>query len=108
MKAWDIYSYQPAGWPEPNPVVIVSHPGRVANKPDVEVLLCTSKRLTRAQGPGETVLDEADGLDWPTLCKCDLIHAIAKGELRQRRGQVTPERRRQIIREIMRAHDWLS
>jgi hypothetical protein len=29
MKAWEIWSYQPAGWPEPHPAVIVSGPARV-------------------------------------------------------------------------------
>jgi hypothetical protein len=28
MKAWEIWSYQPAGWPEPHPAVIVSGPAR--------------------------------------------------------------------------------
>jgi hypothetical protein len=34
MKAWEIFSWQAPGWPEPYPAVIVSHPDRVANKPD--------------------------------------------------------------------------
>lgn len=43
MKAFDIYSWPPPGWPEPYPAVIVSNPDRVANKPEVEVLMCSSK-----------------------------------------------------------------
>jgi hypothetical protein len=39
MKAWDIFSWQAPGWPEPHPVVIVSHPDRVAQKPDVTVII---------------------------------------------------------------------
>jgi hypothetical protein len=35
MKPFDIFSWQPSGWPEPHPCVIVSHPDRVAGKPDV-------------------------------------------------------------------------
>jgi hypothetical protein len=40
MKAWDIFNWQAPGWPEPHPAVIVSHPERVANKPDVTVIMC--------------------------------------------------------------------
>jgi hypothetical protein len=40
MKAWEIYSYQHPGWPEPHPAVIVSHPDRVTLKPEVTILLC--------------------------------------------------------------------
>ena len=108
MKAWDIYSYQPAGWNEPHPAVLISHPQRVANKPDIELLMCTSHRASRSARPGEVILDEADGLDWPTLCKCDLIHTAAKSDLKQRRGHVGRERRQEIIRQIITWHDWLT
>ena len=37
MKAWEIYSYQHPGWPEPHPAVIVSHPDRVTLKPEVTI-----------------------------------------------------------------------
>jgi mRNA-degrading endonuclease toxin of MazEF toxin-antitoxin module len=107
MKAWEIWSYQPPGWPDPHPAVIVSAPSRVANKPDVNVLMCSSKQATRQAMPNEVILDASDGLNWPTLCKCDLLHLVAKDELKQRRGTVTPERRKQIIATINRANDWV-
>jgi mRNA-degrading endonuclease toxin of MazEF toxin-antitoxin module len=107
MKAWEIWSCQPAGWDEAHPAVIVSHPLRVANKPEVDVVMCSSRRAQRAPKPHEVVLDESDGLDWPTLCKCDLLHTFAQSDLKQRRGTVSAERRRQIIATINRAHDWV-
>src|ERR1039458_7177242 len=48
------------------------HPDRASKKPDVEVVLCSTQRAQRRAEPHELILDEADGLDWPTLCKCDL------------------------------------
>jgi hypothetical protein len=107
MKAWEIWSYQPSGWPEPHPAVIVSSPSRVANKPDLNILMCSSKQATRAAMPNEVILDASDGLNWPTLCKCDLFHLITKTELKTRRGLVTEERRRQIIATINRANGWI-
>jgi mRNA-degrading endonuclease toxin of MazEF toxin-antitoxin module len=106
MKPFDIYSWQPAGWPEPHPAVIVSHPDRVAHKPTVEVLMCSSQSAQRQALPGEIILDTADGLDWPTLCKCDLIHAVAKADLKNRRGTVSAARRAQMIRTVISAHAW--
>ncbi len=106
MKAWDIFSWQPPGWPEPHPAIIVSHPDRVAYKPDVTVLVCTSRRAARQPEPNEVILDASDGLDWPTLCKCDLLYTIRKADLHNRRGAVSAERRRQIIATINRANGW--
>lgn len=107
MTAWEIWNCQPAGWNEPHLVVIVSHPLRVANKPEVDVVMCSTRRAQRSPGPHEVLLDEADGLDWPTLCRCDLLHTLARTDLTRCRGTVTPERRRQIIATIHRAHGWV-
>jgi len=101
VKPWDIYSWQAPGWPEPHPAVIISEANRVAIKPQVNVLLCSSKETKRPAGPTEVILDSADGLDWPTLCKCDLIYSVEKAALSNRRGEVTPERRRDIARRVI-------
>ena len=85
----------------------MSHPDRVANKPDVTVLICASRRSTRQPEPNEVILDANDGLDWPTLCKCDLLYTTRKANLVNRRGAVTAERRRQIIATINRVNGWL-
>lgn len=105
MRQWDIYTYDP-GYGN-HPVVIVSHPDRVGNKRDVEILICSSQRANRAATPTEVMLDSAHGLNWETICKCDLIVSVSKSDLHQPRGQVTSERRRQIISTIIRSHDWV-
>ena len=69
MKDWDIFSWQAPGWPEPHPAVIVSHPDRVANKPDVTVIICASRRATRQPAPNEVVLDANDGLASRLTCQ---------------------------------------
>jgi hypothetical protein len=107
MKAWDIYSFQPPNWPQAHPAVIVSHPQRFANKREVNVLMCSSQAASRPPEANEVILDQSDGLDWPTLCKCDLLHAVEKFELNNFRGRVTAERRRQIIAAINRSNGWL-
>ena len=101
MKPWDIYSYQIPGVLEPHPAVVLGHVDRVANKPQVNILLCTSQRAGRPALAHEVLLNGADGLDWETLCKCDIIHVVEKAQLNRRRGQVCIERRRQIAAKVI-------
>lgn len=104
MRQWDIYTYDP-GYGN-HPAVIVSHPTRIANKSDVEILVCSSQRANRPVNSTEVLLDSADGLNWETICKCDLILSVDKCDLIQPRGKVTHERQRQIIGTIIRSHNW--
>jgi mRNA-degrading endonuclease toxin of MazEF toxin-antitoxin module len=101
MKPWDIYTWE---FPEAeaHPAVILGTETRIAHKPKVNVLLCFSKRATRKAEALEIMLDQADGLDWETLCKCDLIFAVPKAQLTRKRGSVTHERRRQIVERVIR------
>jgi hypothetical protein len=49
----------------------------------------------------EAVLDDADGLNWKTLCRCDLLFTVEKSSLTNKRGAVTHERRHEIARKII-------
>jgi hypothetical protein len=49
----------------------------------------------------EVLLDEADGLDLKTLCRCDLLFTVEKNQLGRRRGIITPSRRPEIARKII-------
>ena len=101
MKQWDIYTWQfPFG---KHPVVILSHPARVDHKPVVNVLKCSSQKAGRSPQENEVLLDRADGLDWETLCQCDLIYILEKKELSERRGSVSRARRRAIISRILQS-----
>ncbi|MGO8839481.1 MAG: type II toxin-antitoxin system PemK/MazF family toxin [Limisphaerales bacterium] len=108
MKVFDIFMWQPAKWPEAHPCVIISHPDRVARKEAVEVLMCSTKRAGREPEPTEFLLDQSDGLDWPTLCKCDLIYSVLKADLKGHKGNVSDERRGPLIRKLIAAHDWAA
>jgi hypothetical protein len=79
----------------------------VANKPEVTVLMCASQQAARPAEPHEVLLDQADGLNWPTLCKCDLLYAVKKSALTRFRGVVTAERKQQIIATTHRANGWV-
>jgi len=105
MKPWDIYTYdfQDAG---PHPAVIVSHPDRVTHAAWVNVLICTTQRASRPPKENEVRLNGADGLDWETLCRCDVLWLVEKLKLSAKRGNVSRVRRRQIVDKINAAMGW--
>ena len=105
MKAWDIYTFDFAG-AGPHPAVIVSHPDRVAHADWVNVLIYTTQRAARPPRETEVRLNGADGLDWETLCRCDLLWLVEKSKLTGKRGSVCRVRRRQIVDKINAAMGW--
>jgi mRNA-degrading endonuclease toxin of MazEF toxin-antitoxin module len=102
MNPWDIYT-----WTFPDavehPAVILGTDERVKNKPMLNVLLCSSVRANRAAQATEVILDAADGLDWPTLCKCDLVYSVPASQLSRHRGAVAMEHRREVALRLIRA-----
>lgn len=102
MKPWDIYTFD---FPDigAHPAVILGTPERTAAKPKLNVLLCQSKRATRRAEINEIILDAEDGLDWETLCKCDLVYVVNREMLKNKRGEVTVERRRQMAEKLIRS-----
>ncbi len=99
MKQWDIWTcdFDVAG---AHTAVIVSHPDRVSRAPLLNVLIGSSQRATREARENEVVLDGADGLDWATLVKCDLMYLVEKDRLYRRRGIVSAVRRRALVGRI--------
>lgn len=99
MNQWDIWTYDfpSAG---AHPAIIVSHPDRVARASMVNILIASSHRANRPPRENEVLLNGADGLDWETLVKCDLMYLVERERLFQRRGSVTEARRRQIIHRL--------
>jgi hypothetical protein len=49
----------------------------------------------------EVQLDKADGLDWESAVRCDLIHLLERDRFLERRGRVIPERQIQISRKLI-------
>lgn len=101
VHPWDVVDY-PFAWGT-HPAVVVSNAQRCARKPEIVVLACRTMRpeTTREAAENETLLDAADGLDWKTLCRCDLLFTVAKDKFVRKRGQVGAERQRDIGRKII-------
>lgn len=100
MKPWEIWDSPLFGG---HPCVIVSNARRVELKSRVVVLKCTTLR------PGQpfkthalnTTLDTEDGLQTETVCECDLFYTVDKSDLKNRRGEVSWERQRDIARKMI-------
>jgi mRNA-degrading endonuclease toxin of MazEF toxin-antitoxin module len=104
MSSWEIWTYD---FPVegPHPCVVFTNAARLAHPAfdRVNVLLCRTLRgpLQRDLSPVEIILDRADGLDRETLCRVDALHFVLKSGLREQRGVVGRERRRQICQRIL-------
>ena len=101
MRQWEIYLF-PFREEKPHPAVIISNDERCVNH-DLEyvnALICTSARVNREAKKNEVILNAADGLDWKTAVRCDVIYLLPKGEFQERRGKVSPQRRVAIARKI--------
>lgn len=68
---------------------------------EVNALLCTSAQVNRGAKSTEEVLDEADGLGWKTMVRCDKIHLLPKAGFDDKKGSVTNERRYLIARKMV-------
>jgi mRNA-degrading endonuclease toxin of MazEF toxin-antitoxin module len=102
MRQWEIFMF-PFNTERRHPAVIISNEETCQN-PDIEevnALLCTSAKVNRGPKSTEEVLDEADGLDWKTLVRCDRIYLLAKARFDDRKGAVIADRRILIARRIV-------
>lgn len=101
MRQWEIYLF-PFEEEQPHPAVIVSNEERCVNHglEYVNALICTSAKLNREPKKNEVILNAADGLDWKTAVRCDVIYLLPKEEFGEHRGKVSPQRRTAIARKI--------
>ena len=101
MRQWEIYLF-PLEREKPHPAVIISNDERCLNGDldYVNALICTSAKVNRDAKKNEVILNGADGLDWKTAVRCDMIYLLPKAEFQERRGKVTSARRVAIARKL--------
>jgi len=102
MRQWDVFMF-PFSKEKRHPAVIISNDETCQNSDldEVNALLCTSAKVNRGPKQNEEQLDEADGLDWKTLVRCDRIYLLPKVQFDDRKGSVTDERRHSIARKMV-------
>jgi mRNA-degrading endonuclease toxin of MazEF toxin-antitoxin module len=101
VRQWEIHLF-PFEKEKPHPAVIISNDERCLNNDldYVNALICTSAKVNREAKKNEAILDGADGLDWKTAVRCDVIYLLPKAEFKEHRGKVTSPRRVAIARKI--------
>jgi PemK-like, MazF-like toxin of type II toxin-antitoxin system len=103
MKQWDIFIFPHPSSEDPHPCVILSNDGICKNQQleFVNVLICSTVRPpNRPQKANEVYLNEADGLDWKTLVKCDFIYVFTKADAGAFRGHVCAQHIIEIRRKL--------
>ena len=107
VTQWDIFTAKV--WDKDHPVVVLT-PSGLCRQPFLNVLGCSTLYSTRqANLRHEIILDEADGLERPTLCKLSPIQVVEAGALHLRRGRVCAERQRQTGAQLIRLYGlWLG
>jgi hypothetical protein len=101
VRQWEIYLF-PFEEAQLHAAVILSNDERCLND-DLEyvnTLICSSVKLTREAKENEVILNSADGLNWKTAVRCDVIYLLPKAEFQELRGKVTAPRRIAIGRKI--------
>jgi mRNA-degrading endonuclease toxin of MazEF toxin-antitoxin module len=88
MKQWDIFLF-PFDEEKSHPVVILSPDERIEDRKFINGLLVTTLRGDATLIPTEVLLNGADGLDWESACRCDLIHRLEKHRFREKCGTVS-------------------
>jgi mRNA-degrading endonuclease toxin of MazEF toxin-antitoxin module len=101
VRQWEIYLF-PFQAEAPHPAVVLSDDEQCLNRDikSVNVLICTSAKLNRGPKLHEVILNGEDGLDWKTAVRCNVIYLVPKANFREKRGTVSPARRRAIARKI--------
>jgi mRNA-degrading endonuclease toxin of MazEF toxin-antitoxin module len=102
FRQWDILMF-PFSKEKRHPAVIISNDETCENNDveEVNALLCTSAKVNRGPKATEEILDEADGLDWKTMVRCDRIYLLPKARFDDKKGTVTEERRHLVARKMV-------
>src|SRR6266478_4818223 len=105
MKPWEVWQC-PFPWGD-HPAVILSNSVRVARKQEIVILSCRTMQPGTFRDPVETecLLDEADGMSWKTICRCDLLYTINKSILKYHLGEVTFQPRKDNAQKIQEGLD---
>jgi mRNA-degrading endonuclease toxin of MazEF toxin-antitoxin module len=105
VNQWEIYDY-PFAEEGIHPVLIISNPARAGNRDFVEVngLFCQTARPHVPLKAFHFLLDQADGLDNPTLVRCDHVRALRREFVGQRRGMVSRARRLPLFRKVLECY----
>lgn len=85
-----------------HPAVILSGPDILADERQLRfnALMGTKRLPARNALPHQVQLDQADGLEFPTLINCSLVYVVRKNAILRDAGVVSHLRRAEIARRV--------
>lgn len=104
LRRWDIVFVQPDGQTidVDHPCVVLSHDDILESPQVLRINVLMGSKKTPAMDAQEkhVLLDDADGLDFPTLLDCSFMLVARKSVIARVTGNVTVYRRQQIQRKV--------
>jgi hypothetical protein len=103
IEQWDIVRFRiNASDRDLHPGVVISAPEWCADdrKLRLNVLACSKRPPAEGAKAHQVVLNGSDGLDFVSVCGCEFFHIIARDNVTEKIGRVSPARRRVIGRKI--------
>ena len=111
IRQWDIVRVRINANDRDEHLAIVVSPAEVAASTLVDrinVIYGSTRRPAHQLGPGEILLDQADGLDHLTVFDCILFPVVKKAAISSVVGHVSTERKRHLHRTLVAALRFFS
>ncbi len=101
IRQWEIWKARPISIEKEHWFVILAGTERLESSRHVQIngLACFTLRGTARST--DVRLNAADGFEAATVCQCDLIYFLQKGQLHSRLGIVSYERQQAIKRMLI-------
>ena len=103
IEQWDIVRFRiNSADRDLHPGVVISAPEWCADdrRARLNVLACSKRPPADGAKPHQVLLNGSDGLEFPTVCGCEFFHIIARENVTEKIGRVSPARRRAIGRKL--------
>ena len=101
IRQWEIWKARPFGVENEHWFVILSGMERLQSSSHVQINGLACFTLRGAPRSTDVRLNAADGFQVATVCQCDLIYFLAKGQLHSRLGTASYERQQAIKRMLI-------
>ncbi len=103
VEQWDIVRFRiQAVDRDLHPGVVISAPEWCADdrKLRLNILACSKRLPAEGVRAHQVLLNGSDGLDFMSVCGCEFFHIVARENVTEKIGRVSPVRRRAIGRKI--------
>ena len=105
IRQWEVWKCQPEGFARDHWFVIVSNQERLDSPRHMQINGLGCFTLRGEPLKTDVRLNGADGFETATVCQCDLLYFLEKGQPHATLGPISWERQQQVkskIKEVLR------